>query len=108
MSKYHFIAIGGIGMSGLAKYLLEEGHFVTGSDIEDSKYIKALRELGAVVSVGHREENLPDDTEIVIVSTAIRETNPELQKAKRLGFFARKKTNILNRRRRKGRKSLCK
>ena len=43
MGKYHFIAIGGIGMSGLAKYLLEDGHEVTGSDIEDSKYITALR-----------------------------------------------------------------
>ena len=95
MSKYHFIAIGGIGMSGLAKYLLEEGHFVTGSDIEDSKYIKALRELGAVVSVGHREENLPDDTEIVIVSTAIRETNPELQKAKRLGLKIYHRSDLL-------------
>ena len=82
-------------MSGLAKYLLEEGHFVTGSDIEDSKYIKALRELGAVVSVGHREENLPDDTEIVIVSTAIRETNPELQNAKRLGLKIYHRSDLL-------------
>ena len=45
--KYHFIAIGGIGMSGLAKYLLENGHEVSGSDINDSKYITKLKELGA-------------------------------------------------------------
>ena len=76
MGKYHFIAIGGIGMSGLAKYLLEDGHTVTGSDIQDSKYIDALRKLGAEVNVGHKEENLPDDADAVIVSTAIKDSNP--------------------------------
>ena len=49
MGRYHFIAIGGIGKSGLAKYLLEDGHTVSGSDIADSKYIDKLRELGAQV-----------------------------------------------------------
>ena len=95
MSKYHFIAIGGIGMSGLAKYLLEEGHFVSGSDIEDSKYLNALRELGAKVSVGHKEDNLPNDVDAVIVSTAIRETNPELQKAKKLGLKIYHRSDLL-------------
>ena len=85
MGKYHFIAIGGIGMSGLAKYLLEDGHTVTGSDIQDSKYIDALRKLGAGVNIGHSADNLPNDCDAVIVSTAIRETNPELIKAKELG-----------------------
>ena len=47
--KYHFIAIGGIGMSGLAKYLLENGCEVSGSDIEDSSYVDRLRKLGAKV-----------------------------------------------------------
>ena len=46
MGRYHFIAIGGIGMSGLAKYLLEDGHTVSGSDMVDSKYVDKLRELG--------------------------------------------------------------
>ena len=86
MGKYHFIAIGGIGMSGLAKYLLEDGHTVTGSDISDSKYINALREMGAIVNIGHHEENLLSDTDAVIVSTAIRENNPELLKAQKLGI----------------------
>lgn len=86
MGKYHFIAIGGIGMSGLAKYLLEDGHTVTGSDIQDSKYIDALRKLGAEVNIGHSADNLPNDCDAVIVSTAIRESNPELIKAKELGI----------------------
>ena len=57
--KYYFIAIGGIGMSGLAKYLLENGYEVSGSDINDSKYIDKLRNLGAKVYIGHDERNLP-------------------------------------------------
>ncbi len=83
--KYHFIAIGGVGMSGLAKYLLQNGYDVTGSDINDSKYVKMVRDLGAKVYIGHNEDNLPDDC-IVVASTAIREFNPEIQKAKRLGL----------------------
>lgn len=83
--KYHFIAIGGVGMSGLAKYLLQNGYEVSGSDINDSKYVKSVRDLGAKVYIGHNEDNLPDDC-IVIASTAIREFNPEMQKAKRLGL----------------------
>ena len=83
--KYHFIAIGGVGMSGLAKYLLQNGYEVSGSDINDSKYVKSVRDFGAKVYIGHNEDNLPDNS-IVIASTAIREFNPEIQKAKRLGL----------------------
>ena len=83
--KYHFIAIGGVGMSGLAKYLLQNGYKVSGSDINDSKYVKSVRDLGAKVYIGHNEDNLPEDC-IVVASTAIREFNPEIQKAKRLGL----------------------
>ena len=59
MGRYHFIAIGGIGMSGLAKYLLEDGHTVSGSDIVDSKYVDKLRELGAEIFIGQKAENVP-------------------------------------------------
>jgi len=93
--KYHFIAIGGIGMSGLAKYLLEEGHSVTGSDLEDSKYLDALKKLGAGVNVGHDAKNLPNDTDVVVVSTAIKENNPELIKAKELGIKIYHRSDLL-------------
>lgn len=83
--KYHFIAIGGVGMSGLAKYLLQNDFEVSGSDINDSKYVQGVRKLGAKVHIGHNENNVPDDC-IVVASTAIRENNPEIQKAKRLGL----------------------
>lgn len=92
--KYHFIAIGGIGMSGLAKYLLENGYEVSGSDINDSKYIDKLRDLGARVFIGHSEDNLPEDC-IVVASTAIKENNPEMQKARRLGLTVYHRSDVL-------------
>lgn len=95
MGKYHFIAIGGIGMSGLAKYLLEDNHTVSGSDIQDSKYIDALRKLGARVYIGHNADNLSEDVSAVIVSTAIKESNPELIKAKKLGLKIYHRSDLL-------------
>ena len=95
MANYHFIAIGGIGMSGLAKYLLEQGHKVSGSDISDSKYINKLRELGAEVNIGHKEDNLPDNADFVVISTAIKDSNPELIKAKNLGLKIYHRSDLL-------------
>lgn len=92
--KYHFIAIGGIGMSGLAKYLLQEGYEVSGSDINDSKYIDEIRNLGAKVYIGHDESNVPENC-IVVASSAIKESNPEIQKAKRLGLPILHRSDIL-------------
>ena len=77
LTKYHFIAIGGIGMSGLAKYLIEMGHNVSGSDLEETKYTQKIQKIGAKVYIGHKEEQVPDNS-IVVASTAIRETNPEI------------------------------
>ncbi len=94
MAKYHFIAIGGIGMSGLAKYLLEDGHTVSGSDIADSKYVDKLREMGAEVSVGHSADNVPEGA-IVIKSTAIRDNNPEVIRAKELGLPIYHRSDLL-------------
>ena len=92
--KYHFIAIGGIGMSGLAKYLLEDGHEVSGSDIVESKYINKLRELGAKIYIGHNAENVPDDA-VIIKSSAIRDNNPEVLKAKELGLKIYHRSDLL-------------
>ena len=92
--KFHFIAIGGIGMSGLAKYLLELGCSVSGSDIKDSKYIKELEKLGAKITIGHSSENIQSDM-IVVASTAIRDTNPEKIRAKELGLKIYHRSDIL-------------
>ena len=92
--KYYFIAIGGVGMSGLAKYLLENGCEVSGSDIVDSKYIDKLRKLGATVYIGQKKENVPSDA-VVVASTAIRENNPEMVRARELGLKVYHRSDIL-------------
>ena len=81
-------------MSGLAKYLLQKGFEVSGSDINDSKYVQKVKKLGAEVFIGHNESNLPDDC-VVIASTAIRDNNPEIQKAKRLGLKIWHRSDLL-------------
>lgn len=92
--KYYFIAIGGVGMSGLAKYLLGNGCDVSGSDIVDSKYIQKLRDLGAKVYIGQKAENVPNDA-TVVASTAIRENNPEMVRARELGLTVYHRSDIL-------------
>lgn len=94
--KYYFIAIGGIGMSGLAKYLVEDGFEVLGSDIKQNRNIVELEKLGAKIFIGHDENNLPEDC-IVVASTAIKEDNPELQKANRLGLEIIHRSDLLAR-----------
>lgn len=76
----HFLGIGGAGMSGIAKVLLEMGYQVSGSDLKDSRYTRALRDMGAVISIGHKEENL-ENPDVVVVSSAIPESNSELRTA---------------------------
>ena len=81
-------------MSGLAKYLLENGCKVSGSDIVDSKYIDKLRKLGATVYIGQKAENVPEDA-VVVASTAIRDDNPEMIRAKELGLKIYHRSDIL-------------
>lgn len=81
----HFIGVGGAGMSGLARVLHERGIKVTGSDMRHSRYATALEDLGVPVFIGHDASNLADP-EVVVVSTAIPESNPELMEARRRGL----------------------
>jgi UDP-N-acetylmuramate--alanine ligase len=81
----HFIAIGGSGMNGIASMMLAQGIRVSGSDRQDSKYLRSLEAQGARVYVGHRAEQL-GDASTVVVSSAIREDNPELLEARRRGL----------------------
>lgn len=77
----HFIGIGGIGMSGIAEVLHNLGYRVQGSDQADGANIQRLREKGIECFVGHKAENL-GDAEVVVVSTAIKKSNPELAAAR--------------------------
>ena len=85
LGRVHFIGIGGAGMSGIARIMLARGLPVSGSDAKDSVTLAALRALGAVVHLGHRAENV-GEVDTVVVSTAIRESNPELVEARRRGL----------------------
>ncbi len=77
----HFIGIGGIGMSGIAEVLHNLGYRVQGSDQSDGANIQRLRDKGIECFVGHSAENL-GEAEVVVVSTAIKKTNPELAAAR--------------------------
>lgn len=83
--KVHFIGIGGAGMSGLARVLLELGYDVRGSDLNSSPVTAQLASLGATIYKGHAQANI-QDAELVVVSTAIRAGNPELEGARERGI----------------------
>ncbi|HYP45735.1 MAG TPA: UDP-N-acetylmuramate--L-alanine ligase [Propionibacteriaceae bacterium] len=85
LSPVHFIAIGGSGMNGIATAYVQAGAEVSGSDRQDSSYLRALEALGARVHVGHRAEQL-GAARTVVASSAIREDNPELAEARRRGL----------------------
>ena len=82
--RVHFVGIGGAGMSAIAKVLLEQGLTITGSDLKRSRAATMLEAMGARIDIGHRAENV-DGADVVVVSTAIPERNPELQRAELLG-----------------------
>jgi len=84
--RLHFIGVNGIGMSGIATVMVQRGYQVSGSDPSGSSRTKKLSSLGAVISDQHQADNLPDDTDYVIYSSAIKADNVELQKAKLLGI----------------------
>jgi UDP-N-acetylmuramate--alanine ligase len=81
--KIHFVGIGGIGMSGIAEVLLNSGYVVSGSDLQESDATRHLRGLGAAVFVGHQEANLAGNPSVVVISTAVKYSNPEVLEARR-------------------------
>ncbi len=82
----HFIAIGGIGMSALAKILLSMGYDVSGSDMKESAVTDALKAQGATVHIGHAAANVPEHCGEIVYSSAIREDNPEMIRGRELGI----------------------
>ncbi|MBJ7286476.1 MAG: UDP-N-acetylmuramate--L-alanine ligase [Candidatus Nanopelagicus sp.] len=92
--KIHFIGLGGAGMSGIARIMLAKGFAVSGSDKNDSSVLTSLKALGAKVFVGHIRENLAD-AQLVIISAAITENNPELVAAKQGGIPVVARANAL-------------
>ena len=76
----HFVGIGGIGMSGIAEVMLNLGYSVQGSDVAESHVIQGLRDKGIAVAIGHSADNI-GDAAVVVTSTAIVRSNPEVEAA---------------------------
>lgn len=92
---YHFIGIGGAGMSGLARVMLDSGMTISGSDLHDNKEVAQLKEAGASVYLGHDARLLHDNLDGVIVSSAIGEENAELKAARRRNLPVVKRLHAL-------------
>lgn len=96
MSDFHFVGIGGIGMSAIARVLLARGETVSGSDVKETPLIARLREEGARVTIGHDAANV-GDARTVVVSSAIDRGNPEYVAAQRHGLTVLHRGELLAR-----------
>ena len=82
VKRIHFVGIGGSGMSGIAEVLVNLGYEITGSDLTSNSSTRHLAALGARVMLGHAPEDL-ENADAVVVSTAIRDDNPEVLAARK-------------------------
>lgn len=90
----HFVGIGGIGMSGIAEVLLNHGYTVQGSDLKSTKITERLAGMGATIFEGQRAENLAN-AEVVVISSAIKPGNPELDEARLKGLPVVRRAEML-------------
>ena len=93
-NKYHFIGIGGIGMSGIAQLLLARGESVSGSDVKENAMTKLLASHGARIFIGHCAENAAL-ADCVVYSSAVKDNNPEMLEARRRGIKVLKRAEAL-------------
>ncbi len=96
LKKFFLIGIGGIGMSALAVILRARGYQVSGSDRAESSTTANLQKQGIQVRIGHSEENITDDTDAVVYTSAITEDNPEYIKAKNKGIAVYERATMLD------------
>jgi len=80
----HFVGIGGVGMSGIAEVLLHLGHVISGSDITETEVTRRLTRLGAHITYGHRPEAVNESIDVVVISSAVKYSNPEIVQARAL------------------------
>ncbi|NGX33794.1 MAG: UDP-N-acetylmuramate--L-alanine ligase [Candidatus Anoxychlamydiales bacterium] len=93
--SYHFIGIGGIGMSAIAKILLQKKNIVKGSDIKKNSSIDELKKRGAKIEIGHKKENVFLN-DIVVISSAIDKNNEEYLQAKNLNLKILHRSDLLD------------
>jgi UDP-N-acetylmuramate--alanine ligase len=82
--RVHFVGIGGCGMSGLARLLLQQGHQVSGSDLSPNGETSGLKKLGAKINTGHAAKHVKPDIELLVYTSAVNGENEELQEAQEL------------------------
>jgi len=92
--RIHIVGIGGIGMSGIALILKGRGYEVQGSDIKESSMVKKLKEKGIKIFIGHKPQNVKG-ADVVIHSSAVKEDNPEIVEAKKLGIPVIPRSDVL-------------
>jgi UDP-N-acetylmuramate--alanine ligase len=83
LGRVHLVGIGGIGMSGIAEVLLTLGYSVSGSDLHESEVTRRLAGLGASIMIGHHEGHVDESVDVVVVSSAVDDANPEVREARR-------------------------
>ena len=93
--KIHFVGIGGIGLSGIARLLKSYGHTISGSDIKETTLTKQLQSEGMKITIPHDEKNITNQ-DLVIYTAVTKKDNPELQKAKQLGIKTLSRREALN------------
>ena len=86
IKKVHFVGIGGIGVSAIARMMIGEGKVVSGSDSAKSLITKELEKLGAKIFIGHNAKNISSDIDLLVYTPAVNEENPELKKAAELNI----------------------
>jgi UDP-N-acetylmuramate--alanine ligase len=94
-SHIHLIGIGGVSMSGIAEILSERGYKVSGSDLNDSKYIDLLKKYEIEVFIGHAASNI-EGADLIVKTSAIPEQNPEIQAAQKKGLKIVKRAEMLS------------
>jgi len=80
IKNVHFIGIGGIGISAVARMMLHEGKIVTGQDMQGGEIVEELKKLGINIKIGQSYENIPEDTDLIVYTIAIDTYDPELAK----------------------------
>jgi len=91
----HFVGIGGIGMSGIAFVLLKMGYKVSGSDLGSNNLTDKLTSGGARIRFGHNHDNIPPETEAVVYSSSINDSNPEIREARKRNLLIVKRAQAL-------------
>lgn len=94
-SRLHFIGIGGIGMSAIAKIMLKKGFTISGSDMKKSRLTEDLVKDGVKIFYSHAAVNIPEDAEAVVYSSAVKSDNPEMAEAVQRGLKIYKRAETL-------------